>query len=44
MGITRIKIGNVRGISLREIKDHIHPNKPTIFVAPNGFGNIFRWE
>ncbi|WP_368293087.1 hypothetical protein [Dehalobacter sp. TBBPA1] len=38
MNIRKIKIKNVRGISSREISLDIHPNTPTFFVAPNGFG------
>jgi hypothetical protein len=38
MSIRRIKIENVRGIKSLEIADVLHPNKPIIFVAPNGFG------
>ncbi len=38
MKITKIKIENIRGIRSREISCQLHPNKPNIFVAPNGFG------
>lgn len=38
MKIKKIKIESVRGISSREIVADIHPNTPTFFVAPNGFG------
>lgn len=38
MKITKIKIENIRGIASREISCQLHPNKPSIFVAPNGFG------
>lgn len=38
MKIRKIKIENVRGISSNEISLDIHPNTPTFFVAPNGFG------
>jgi len=36
--IRNITITNVRGISHTEITCDIHPNVPTFFVAPNGFG------
>ncbi|MDB4919490.1 hypothetical protein [Mucilaginibacter sp.] len=36
--IERILIENVKGIQRLEINDHLIPNKPVIFVAPNGFG------
>ena len=36
--IKKIKIEYVRGIESREIILDMHPNHPTIFVAPNGFG------
>jgi len=38
MRIKKIKIENIRGIQTREILLDIHPNTPTFFVAPNGFG------
>lgn len=38
MRLSKIKIENVRGIASKEIILDIHPNKPTFFVAPNGFG------
>lgn len=38
MIIRSIKIENIRGISSKEISVNIHPNTPTFFVAPNGFG------
>ncbi|MFI3326840.1 MAG: hypothetical protein R3Y35_11810 [Clostridia bacterium] len=38
MKIKKINIENVRGISSQEIIADIYPNKPTFFVAPNGFG------
>lgn len=38
MKIREIKIENIRGISSKEISCDIHPNTPTFFVAPNGFG------
>ncbi len=34
----KIKIENIRGISAKEFTMDLHPNKPSIFVAPNGFG------
>lgn len=36
--IKKIKITNVRGISSLEMDLDIRPNKPALFVAPNGFG------
>ncbi len=36
--IDRIEVTNIKGISNREIKERIYPNKPIILVAPNGFG------
>jgi hypothetical protein len=38
MKIREINIKNVRGILSKEISCDIHPNIPTFFVAPNGFG------
>lgn len=38
MIIRKIKIENIRGIESREISVDVHPNTPTFFVAPNGFG------
>lgn len=38
MRIRKLKIDNVRGIESREIPLDIHPNTPSFFVAPNGFG------
>jgi hypothetical protein len=38
MRIRKIEIQKIRGICLLEIPLDIHPNKPTFFVAPNGFG------
>lgn len=38
MAIRKIKIENIRGIESKEISADIHPNTPTFFVAPNGFG------
>ena len=38
MRIREITIENIRGIKLQRIPLDIHPNKPTFFVAPNGFG------
>ena len=36
--IDHIEITNIKGISHKPIKVSIWPNKPTILVAPNGFG------
>ena len=38
MKITKIKIEGIKGIESREIACVLYPNKPNIFVAPNGFG------
>ena len=38
MIIRKIRIENIRGIEFREISVDVHPNTPTFFVAPNGFG------
>ena len=38
MIIRKIKIENIRGIESREISVDVHPNTPTFFVAPNGYG------
>ena len=38
MRIRNIKIEHIRGIDTREFSVDIHPNTPTFFVAPNGFG------
>ena len=38
MPITRIEIRNVKGIQNKIIDQEIIPNKPSILVAPNGFG------
>lgn len=38
MTITRIKVENVKGASTLEIHQQILPNKPSLMVAPNGFG------
>jgi energy-coupling factor transporter ATP-binding protein EcfA2 len=38
MTITRIKVENVKGASTLEINQQILPNKPSLMVAPNGFG------
>lgn len=38
MRLRKIKIENVRGIASKEITLDVHPNTPTFFVAPNGFG------
>ena len=38
MRIQRIMIENIKGIDSREFSVDIHPNTPTFFVAPNGFG------
>ena len=36
--IDRIEVTNIKGISNRQIRERIYPNKPIILVAPNGFG------
>ncbi|NBA88908.1 hypothetical protein GVN16_24245 [Emticicia sp. CRIBPO] len=33
-----IEIRNIKGIDLKRFELDIHPNKPSILVAPNGFG------
>lgn len=38
MNITRLHLINIKGIKDLDLKMHLFPNKPTIFVAPNGFG------
>jgi hypothetical protein len=38
MNITLIEIKNVKGIGQRSFAVDILPNKPNLFVAPNGFG------
>lgn len=38
MNITRIEITNVKGIGNKSFHLDLHPNKPNILVAPNGFG------
>lgn len=38
MKIKKIKIENIRGIRTKEFSMDLHPNKPSIFVAPNGYG------
>ena len=38
MKICSIKIENVRGIASKEFTIDLHPNKPAILVAPNGYG------
>ncbi len=38
MAITKIKVENVKGAKNIEIIDKIFPNKPSLLVAPNGFG------
>lgn len=38
MIIRKLKIENVRGIESREFQMNLHPNTPSFFVAPNGFG------
>lgn len=40
MKIKKIKIEHIRGIRTKEFTMDLHPNKPSIFVAPNGFGKI----
>lgn len=36
--ITTIEIKNIKGIGHKILNVDLHPNKPAIFVAPNGFG------
>jgi len=38
MNINKIDITNVKGISNKSFQLDLHPNKPNILVAPNGFG------
>ncbi len=38
MNINQIKITNVKGIGNKSFQLDLHPNKPNILVAPNGFG------
>lgn len=38
MNITHLHLSNIKGISDLDLKMNLFPNKPTIFVAPNGFG------
>lgn len=38
MNITHLHLSNIKGISNLDLKMNLFPNKPTIFVAPNGFG------
>lgn len=38
MKIRRVKICNVKGIREHSIEALLHPNRPNILVAPNGFG------
>ncbi|WP_447920325.1 hypothetical protein [Achromobacter aegrifaciens] len=38
MTILRIKVENVKGAKIRDITAEILPNKPSLLVAPNGFG------
>lgn len=38
MNITRLHLINIKGIKDLDLKMNLFPNKPTIFVAPNGFG------
>ncbi|MGI0506605.1 hypothetical protein ABY44_26535 [Burkholderia sp. ZZQ-2] len=38
MTILRIKVENVKGAKIRDIEAEILPNKPSLLVAPNGFG------
>ena len=36
--LEKIEIKNIKGISSKQFNIDLHPNKPAIFVAPNGFG------
>jgi hypothetical protein len=36
--LEKIEITNIKGISNKQFHVDLHPNKPAIFVAPNGFG------
>lgn len=36
--LEKIEITNIKGISNKQFNVDLHPNKPAIFVAPNGFG------
>ena len=38
MNLRKLKIQKIRGIDSKEFTFDIHPNTPTFFVAPNGFG------
>lgn len=38
MAIAKIQVKNVKGAKFIEINDRIIPNKPSLMVAPNGFG------
>lgn len=38
MVISKIEINNIKGIGNLTINQNIHPNRPNILVAPNGFG------
>lgn len=38
MTITKLEIENIRGIGSKSFELNIIPNKPSILVAPNGFG------
>ncbi|WP_156447900.1 hypothetical protein [Burkholderia sp. MSMB2157WGS] len=38
MTILRIKVENVKGAKIRDLEIGIIPNKPSLLVAPNGFG------
>jgi energy-coupling factor transporter ATP-binding protein EcfA2 len=38
MTICRIKVENVKGAKCHDITENIIPNKPSLLVAPNGFG------
>ncbi|HHL4080504.1 hypothetical protein [Burkholderia sola] len=38
MTILRIKVENVKGAKIRDVVAEIIPNKPSLLVAPNGFG------
>jgi len=36
-----IKIENIKGIGNKQFMVNLFPNKPSIFVAPNGFGKSY---
>lgn len=38
MTLTKIEISNVKGIGFKSFQLNIIPNKPSLLVAPNGFG------